>query len=243
MPASKPWHDVIPEADRVSFHAAHLDEDRPIGAGRRPALLVVDMTLDFVDSRYPLGFSETGGPAIAANRRVLDAARAAGLPIYFTDMFAGEDYRPSVAERGRWKHRDLTPAPRPGDVIAEDLAPRPDETVIHKGWKPSAFFGTQLASLLIADRVDTLIVTGMTTSGCVRASVIDAFQHNLDIVIPHEACADRSQISHKVTLFDLHMKYADVVSVDEVIAYVEEVSGSSPGGGPPGDSRIREKVS
>ena len=221
MPAPKPWHDAIPATDRAAFAAAHLDEDRPIAAGTRPALLVVDMTLDFVDSRYPLGHSETGGPATVANRRLLDAARAAGMPVYFTDMFPTEGYTPTRAERGRWKHRDLTPAARPGDVIAAELTPAPGETVIHKGWKPSAFFGTQLASLLVHDGADTVIVSGMTTSGCVRASAVDAFQHNFHVVVPFEACADRSQISHQITLFDLHMKYADVVSVEETVAYIE----------------------
>ena len=112
----------------------------------------------------------------------------------------------------------------PGDVIVDDLAPRPGETVIHKQFKPSAFFGTPLASMLIAQRVDTTIVTGMTTSGCVRATVLDAFEHNFHAIVPHEACADRSQISHKVNLFDLHMKYADVVSVDETLDYLERIA-------------------
>lgn len=89
--------------------------------------------------------------------------------------------------------------------------------------KPSAFFGTPLASHLVHAGCDTVIVTGMTTSGCVRATVLDAFKYNFNVVIPSECCADRSQISHKVNLVDMHMKYADVVSSDETIDYLQKL--------------------
>ncbi len=110
----------------------------------------------------------------------------------------------------------------PGDVIAEALTPQPGEVVIDKGAKPSGFFGTPLASYLTFDGADTVIVTGMTTSGCVRATVLDAFMNNFNIIIPHECSADRSQMSHKVNLFDMHMKYADVLSLDETIEWLKE---------------------
>jgi maleamate amidohydrolase len=101
------------------------------------------------------------------------------------------------------------------------LAPAEGEIVINKGGKPSGFFGTALASYLIDAGADTVIVTGMTTSGCVRATVLDAFQYNFNVVVPFECAADRSQISHRVSLFDLHMKYADVVSLGETVDYLE----------------------
>jgi nicotinamidase-related amidase len=128
------------------------------------------------------------------------------------------------AERGRWKTQGLPPVPAdlpPGDVIVDELTPEDDEIVITKGNKPSGFFGTPLASYLVHAGVDTAIVTGMTTSGCVRATVLDAFQNNFHVVIPHECSADRSQISHQVNLFDMHMKYADVVSLDETLGYLD----------------------
>lgn len=118
-----------------------------------------------------------------------------------------------------WKPAGELP---PGDVIIEELTPREDEIVMYKHNKPSAFFGTPLASLLTYYKVDTTIVTGMVTSGCVRATVLDAFQYNFRVVIPHECCADGSQISHKVSLFDIHMKYADVVESRKVIDYLEQ---------------------
>jgi nicotinamidase-related amidase len=224
----KPWAGRIPEADVKAFEGSHLGGDRPISAGDQPALLIVDMTYNFVDGRYPLGWGETGGPAVEANRVLLREAREFGISVFFTKMFENPDYESTPAERGRWKHQEQgwgsgeLPS---GDRIVEELAPAAGETIICKGWKPSPFFGTTLASQLIWDRVDTLVVTGMTTSGCVRAAVLDAFQYNLAVIVPHEACADRSQISHAVNLFDLHMKYADVVSLDETVDYLRSVAG------------------
>lgn len=223
-----PWDDVIPEADRQRYKAAgYGSEYRPITAGTRPAVIVVDMTREFVDSRWPTGNSETGYPAVAANARLLEAARALGLPVFFTKLYEDPTHVPSPAQKGRWKtkgRRPPDPDLPPGDVIVEDLAPRPGETVIYKHHKPSGFFGTELASLLLYERADTAVVTGMTTSGCVRATAVDAFQYNLDVVIPFECVADRSQISHKVNLLDLHMKYADVAPLDQVIDYLRSTA-------------------
>jgi nicotinamidase-related amidase len=231
--ASKPWTGVIPEVDLVSFGREFDSQDRPMKVGVRPAVVVVDMTRAFVDSTYPTGWSPTGYPAVDATVDLLSVARQAELPIFFTKAYANPDHRPQPAERGRWK-LNATPAPLPegtppGDVIADKLTPLPNEIVIDKGGKPSAFFGTPLASYLVHAGCDTVIVTGMTTSGCVRATVLDAFQYNFDVVIPFECCADRSQISHKVNLFDMHMKYADVVSLDETIDYLQKIGADGPG--------------
>ncbi|MBI5441792.1 MAG: isochorismatase family protein [Deltaproteobacteria bacterium] len=225
-----PWRGIVPEADVLSFRKDPGFEDRPIQAGSRPALIIVDMTRAFVDSRYPTGWSETGYPAVEANRRLLDAARRAGLPVFFTKARPGTDYRPTAAQRGRWKtskRPELDPSLPPGDEIVEELAPLPGEAVVCKGGAASGFFGTPLASLLVYEKVDTAIVTGMTTSGCVRATVVDAFQYNLHVIVPHEACADRSQLSHAVSLFDLHMKYADVASVEATVEYLQVISRQS----------------
>jgi nicotinamidase-related amidase len=218
----KPWLAAIPRADVESFSGGFDRIDRPISHGDRPALIVIDMTREFVDSAYPTGSSETAGPAIDSIANLLAAARAGDVPVYFTKGFADPQHTPIRGEAGRWK-TSRTPVSRaadlpPGDVIVDELEPRPGEIVIHKQRKPSAFFGTPLAALLIADGVDTVIVTGMTTSGCVRASVLDAFQYNLHVLVVQEACADRSQISHDVTLFDVHMKYADVIREQDAVA-------------------------
>lgn len=227
--AKYPWDNVIPREDIESFQAGFEDMNRPMKAGKKPALVIVDMTRAFVDSRYSTGWSETGYPAVAANKRLLEAARQTGIPIFFTKAYPTADYKPTPSQQGYWRtrHDKLTPDPSlpPGDVIVEELAPLANEVVIDKQSKPSAFFGTPLISMLIYEGVDTVIITGMTTSGCVRASVIDAFQYNYHVLVPYECVADRSQISHKVSLFDMHMKNCDVVSVEQVIEYLMQIAG------------------
>lgn len=228
MRIPKPWDDVVPQTDIDSFNTGREEIDRPLRAGDRPALIVVDMTWEFVDSRYPLGHGATGWPCVEANATLLAAARDRGIPVYFTNGFADPSYRPEPKEVGPWRcpptwsadDRDLPV----GDCIVDALTPAPSEVVIHKGGRPSAFFGTDLVSMLISERIDTLMVTGMVTSGCVRATVLDAFQYNYRAVVPYECVADRSAISHAVSLFDMHMKYADVVSLDETLSYLQSLS-------------------
>ena len=221
----KPWDGIIPPEDVAAFGAGFDRQYRPMTPGARPALIVVDMTKAFVDSTYPTGYSPTGYPAVAATAQLLEVARDVGIPIYFTKAYPDVPHEELPSERGRWKssRTRFDPLPEgtpPGDVIVEALAPRPNEIVICKGRKPSGFNGTPLASHLVYEGCDTAIITGMTTSGCVRATLLDAFMANFNCLVPHECVADRSQLSHKVNLFDMHMKYADVVSLDETIDYL-----------------------
>lgn len=180
----------------------------------------------FVDLAYPPG-AATGAAAVDAVTRLLSVARGAAVPVYFTVSDTGARCGRPV-EQGRWKS---LPEPGtsavgdpPGEEIVEALKPLENEVVIDKGSRPSAFFGTPLASYLVHQSCDTVIVAGITTSGCVRATVLDAFQYNFRCILPFECSADRSQISHKVTLFDLHMKYADVVSLDQAIGYLRRIA-------------------
>ncbi len=227
-----PWNDAIPPDDIARYLAAGYgdtfsgDEFRAISAGTSPALIVVDMTLAFADGRWPTGCGDTAPPAVDATARLLAEMRRLGHPVYYTKLYADPAHVPFPAQKGRWKtvgrrlpEEDLPP----GDVIVDELAPEPDELVICKSHKPSGFFGTELAALLVYDKVDTVVITGLTTSGCVRATAVDAFQYNFDVVIPFECVADRSQISHKVNLLDLHMKYADVAPLDHVIDWLNSL--------------------
>jgi nicotinamidase-related amidase len=186
--------------------------------GGRLGLLVVDLTRAFVDGRYPLAAPRTSGACVQATRRLLHACRAAGVPVLFS---RGDDVH-NAAERGRWKVARLAEPPGlpPRNEIVAEVAPLPNESVIRKR-RPSAFHGTELVGLLVHERVETLIVCGMTTSGCVRATVVDAFSHNFDVVVPHECVADRVHVSHAVALFDIHAKYADVVALDDVLGLVD----------------------
>jgi nicotinamidase-related amidase len=216
------WDDVIPEAERRIYAKGGMGEGR-VGMGEKPAIIVVDMTYGFVDSAFPLGYSPTGYPAVAAIRRLLEAARPLGIPIFYSRSKGGT----TTCERGRWKGGGSIANPGMLDpkanTIVEDLAPQRGDIVIAKTW-PSAFFGTDLPSYLVYHRIDTLIVTGMVTSGCVRGTAIDAFSYNLRVIIPEECVADRGQTSHKVALFEIHMKYGDVLSLLQVVAELHAVT-------------------
>jgi nicotinamidase-related amidase len=190
------------------------------------------MVRECVDDAYPIGCSRAGIPAVQATERLLWAARELGVPVFFTKDWPDPEFQMTAAEHGLWKGsgEGADQGLPPGDVIVESLTPRPGEVVIHKGSKPSGFFGTPLASYLTFHGVDTTIITGMLTSVCVRATAVDAFQHNYRVVIPYECVADPCQISHRVSLFDLHMKHADVVSLAETLEYLDRVVSSGQSG-------------
>lgn len=214
------WDDIIPDSDKRMFSKG--GGRGMVGFGKRPAVLVVDMNYGFTDSRYPTGSSEMGKPTAQAIRCLLEAARSKKLPIFFTTS----PPRPLPAEKGYWKapvNYPLAPGLPHPDQIVEELGPREGEAVVTK-LRPSAFFGTSLVDMLIFHQVDSLIITGMTTSGCVRATVVDAFSYNYRVIIPQECCGDRAVVSHKVSLFDMHMKYADVVSLEAVLEYLAGLS-------------------
>jgi nicotinamidase-related amidase len=212
------WDDVVPKAEQELYERGGWGGR--VGFGRRPALIVVDMYTAFVDPAYP--FSSPDAPAtVPVIQRLLAAARGAGCPVYFSKARA----RTIPAERGRWKvtagQRPVMANPQAYEIVPE-LSPLPTESVVVKA-APSAFTGTDLASYLIYHGVDTLIVTGTVTSGCVRDTVLDAFSLNFRVIVPHDAVCDRGPTSHKVALFDIHMKYGDVVPSSEVLAYLSTV--------------------
>lgn len=212
---------IIPIEERARYLKGNMGARSGFGVG--PAVLVVDMTRAFVEDRFPLGWSKTGEPCAQAIRRLLDVVRSMRIPVIYTRYaaFATE------AEWGRWVSKGTGAEPQSAmrspeaHEIVDILEPASGDVVLTKS-KPSAFFGTPLASLLTWYGVDTTIVTGMTTSGCVRASVVDAFSHNYRVVVPLECVADRSEVCHQVNLFDMDMKYADVVPLAELFAGLRE---------------------
>jgi maleamate amidohydrolase len=194
------------------------------GFGLRPALLVIDVNVGFTDPESPLACDLEG--VVGAIQRLLGEARAAGLPVVYTTVSYDEGDRLAAAafidkipalltlEAGsRWVEID----PR--------IAPLPDEPVLNKLFA-SAFFGTPLSSLLTAAGCDSVIVTGASTSGCVRATVVDALQNGFRPVVPREAVGDRNPAAHEANLYDIDTKYGDVVSLDEVVAHVEASAGA-----------------
>ena len=191
------------------------------GFGRRPALVVIDMTLGFTDPESPLA-CDLEGP-ISQIQKLLSAARQAKIPVAFTTVAYRESDKLTAAavidkvpalltlEAGtRWAEID----PR--------IAPRETEPVLNKLFA-SGFFGTGLSSLLTAAGVDTLIITGASTSGCVRATAVDALQYGFRPVIPREAVGDRNEQAHEANLYDVDAKYGDVVFIGEMIGYLQEL--------------------
>jgi nicotinamidase-related amidase len=225
------WDDVLGDTDRAVFEAAGWG--RRAGFGERPAIMVIDVNYNFCGDRaepilesikrwrYSCGeVAWTAGiPAIA---RILEAARRKRLPIIYTTNPRRED----GFDLGIWSlksHRaedDVDVMGHRGNDIVDEVAPLPGDLFIEKR-KPSAFFGTPLMSHITNLRADSLIVTGSTTSGCVRATAVDALSYDVRVTIPHEATFDRSVLSHKVALMDLHMKYVDVTDTDDVVAYLD----------------------
>ena len=207
------------EARRV-YEAARLGQ--AVTMGERPAVLVVDFSCGFTDPECALGSDLSA--EVGATRRLLDAARAKGLPVIFTTI----GYEPSLRDGGLW----LQKVPALGDLqvggrwveIDPRLAPREDETVVLKKGA-SAFFGTNLASILVAQRVDSVVLCGATTSGCIRATAIDLLQYGFPALVPRECVGDRARAPHEANLFDIQAKYADVVSLDDALAYLESVGG------------------
>ena len=226
------WDDVLTERDKQVFQKAGFGQRQ--GLGERPAVLVIDVTYAFVGDRpepilqsierYRNSCGEEGWAAIPHIRALLDGARQAGVPVVYTRVAD----RRTVGDAGRWEGKnsrateDLDEQRRRGNEIVEEIAPREGELVLAKS-KPSAFFGTPLLSYLIDWKVDTLLVAGCTTSGCVRATVVDAFSYNFRVGVVAEACFDRGQTSHKISLFDMNAKYADVISIGEALEYLKNL--------------------
>lgn len=226
------WDDAITERDKLVLKACGYGRVR--GLGKRPALVVIDMNYNWVgDRREPVlesikrirhSCGEEAWDAVAVVKRLIDKARAKNIPIIYTTGFGPEANYES--KRRSWKNErhdeDQTSAYSDRMRIVRDIAPESSDIVIHKA-KPSGFFGTPLQSVLNDYGVDTLLVTGGSTSGCVRATVVDAFSFNYFVVVVEEGTFDRIQLSHKANLLDMNIKYADVMPAEAVGRYLDNV--------------------
>jgi maleamate amidohydrolase len=209
---------VSDEQAQEVYAAARLGQSVTLGS--RPAVLVVDFSCGFTDPECTLGADMTD--AVEATKQLLDTARGRGLPVIFTTI----GYEPSLKDGGLW----LQKVPSLGELqiggrwveIDPRLEPRDDETIVLKKGA-SAFFGTNLPSILVSQGVDSAILCGATTSGCIRATAIDLLQNGWPTIVPRECVGDRARAPHEANLFDINAKYADVVSLDDAIAYVESV--------------------
>jgi nicotinamidase-related amidase len=207
------------EALRAQFEASGFA--RQFGFGERPALVIVDMIKGFTSPESPLGADVPD--TVAAIQQLLEAARAAGAPVFYSTCI----WRPEPDCGLVWSEK--IPSQRLLEdgshwiEVDERLEPRAGEPVVEKHY-PSCFFGTDLAERLRAAGADTVIVTGMTTSGCVRASVVDSTSSGFRTIVPREAVADRAELPHLASLFDMDAKYSDVMSVEEVVQQLAAVT-------------------
>lgn len=191
--------------------------DNRIGFGKKPALVLVDFVQAYFEPNSPLYAGVDA--ALESALRIREKAREKGIPIILT----GVVLHPSGLDGGRFfqKAKPLAcfTAGNPLGAWPKGLEPFPDEFVISKQY-PSAFFGTSLAPLLTSMGVDNVILTGLTTSGCVRASCVDAMSHGFITTVVRDACGDRHSSPHEANLFDMNAKYADVVSEAEILAFL-----------------------
>ena len=203
---------------REIYERARLGQS--VTLGTRPAVLVVDFSRGFTDPESTLGSDLTR--EVEATNRLLDAARERKIPIIFTTI----GFEPNLKDASLW----LEKLPALEELIVGSswveidprLERREDETVVLKKG-PSAFFGTNLPSILISQGVDTVVLCGATTSGCIRATAIDLLQYGYPTLVPRECVGDRAQGPHEANLVDIQAKYADVVLVEEALSYIESV--------------------
>jgi nicotinamidase-related amidase len=222
MPLSDDEHarlllrDAIRSVDEY-YRERGIFQDR-FGFGRKPAVVVVDFAYGWTDDAYAGGSRRLDVP-VEATRRLLDEARPKGIPIIYTTS----PWRPGGDDPGFKSAADHSPGFRPWDEracrIDERVAPRPGELILEKE-NASAFFGTHLAPYLIGHQVDTLLITGCSTSACIHATAVDAKSYRFRPIIVRECVGDRSAVAHEWTLFDVQARFADVVSLDEALEYV-----------------------
>ena len=191
-----------------------------LGYGMAPALILVDFVKAYFDRSCEL-FAGVDD-ALASAKRLLELARKGGVPVIYTNVVYHPDGRDGGVFFQKAKPLRHLVAGNPMGAWAEGIAPRDGELVVTKQY-PSAFFGTSLSSTLAAGGIDTLIITGLTTSGCVRATCVDACSSGFRPMVVADACGDRHQDPHNANLFDMNAKYGDVVSEEDVSTYLENI--------------------
>jgi maleamate amidohydrolase len=217
------WKDIV-DQEIIEIYEAYRRETR---VGRNPAVLAIDLynkvyqggnrPVGEVNRRYSGSCGEHAWKALEPTMQLFAAARAAGIPIIYTTRHADTDGVHSTYRNMKDEAEDLY-------RIKEELAPLPGDLIIYKE-RASAFFGTPLVVHLRKLGAESLIICGESTSGCVRASTVDAYSYGFHGVVVEECTYDRSLLSHKVNLFDLHHKYADVMHVEDLIAHLADLRG------------------
>jgi maleamate amidohydrolase len=219
------WEKYFDPQDLKNYETSGFGKN--YGIGKNPALIIVDVTYGFTGEeaepieesikKYPASCGEVSWKAISHTKELLKTARETGIPVFYT-IIEGSKHQTNerIAVKGTLFSHPAMLEGEKGTWIVEELKPQLGETVISKK-KPSAFFGTPLVSYLMEHQIDSVIVVGCTTSGCIRSTVVDAFSYNYQVIVPEECVFDRSITSHAINLFDMQQKYADVVKVTGLI--------------------------
>ncbi len=226
------WDNIISDRDKAVYSAGGYG--RRGGFGTRPAILVIDVHYNFVGDKpepilesikkYRTSCGEWGWEVVHRLERLLPAAREKGIPIFYTVAERRSDLRDHgmyAAKNYRGSEKTVVEGTHATEIVAE-IAPQPQDFFISKR-KPSAFFGTPLMSQLNLLDVDTVILTGCSTSGCIRATCVESFSYNFKTIVVEDCTFDRGETSHAVNLFDMNSKYADVIPVEEVLKYIAEL--------------------
>ncbi len=226
MDVTKIWDDLLTPTDRAVIENAGFGKRR--GFGSSPVLVMIDCQYNYIGAdkpiteqqdEYPGGGGEGAWRAIRIIEGLLGIARTIDIPILYTRNVQKRTIRfDSFAGKSTWDH-SKTLEDAPGSRIVAEIAPRAEDFVIDKSYA-SAFYGTPLVNYLVGLKVDTLVMTGVSTSGCVRATAVDGVTRGFNVAVVADGTADRIEASHKVALLDLWMKYADVISSDEAAEYL-----------------------
>jgi nicotinamidase-related amidase len=230
------WDDVIPEEDLLVYQESGFTGAK-VGMGTSPALLIIDVQYRTVGDNKPIlqsiresGYNTSCGErawaAVHKISEILKVFREKGFPVVYPVVERKDKF-----DAGRWADKipglgsgEIHRVGNKGTEVVAEVAPGERDIVISKRYA-SAFFGTHLMTQLNLLRADTLIITGCTTSGCVRGTVIDAFSYGFKITVPYDCVYDRSIISHKINLFDMNSKYADVISSEQVVERIKQLPG------------------
>ena len=223
-----PWDGIVTEEEKDIYRAAGFG--KPSGMGNRPALLIIDVQYRTVGTipapfweavkEFPTACGQVGWDAVHKIEKVLAVFRERGWPVLYPYVSMKESF-----DTGRLAEKvpALMTVAAKGYEFVREIAPREGDILLPKK-HPSAFFGTPLASYLVDLRADTLVVTGCTTSGCVRGTVVDGFAYNFKVAIPHECVYDRGPTAHAVNLFDMSEKYADVMTTEVCLAALRDLA-------------------
>ncbi|MEQ8247053.1 MAG: isochorismatase family protein [Alphaproteobacteria bacterium] len=232
----RPWDDIISTDEQKAYRAAGFG--RPTGMGTRPALLIIDVqyrTTGTVEKpfwesikEFPTSCGDVAWNAVRNIQPLLALFREKNWPVLYPHVAPKKAY-----DGGRLaaKVPSIMTIPEKGYEFVAEVAPVEGDILVPKK-QPSAFFGTALTSYLIDVDADTLVVTGCTTSGCVRSSVVDAFAYNFRVAVPEDAVYDRSRVSHAVNLFDMSEKYADVMPTQDLMSRLSSIAPRAPEGTP-----------